>query len=81
MTLRLLAATCITLTLAGTSALAAPTSQKATAPPASETRPSAGPQPEWTEADSKALREREEARQRTWDRKMKELTGSICTGC
>jgi hypothetical protein len=37
--------------------------------------------PEWTEADSKALRERQEARQRMWDRKMKELTGSICTGC
>jgi hypothetical protein len=33
------------------------------------------------EADYKAQRERDEARQRMWDRKMKALTGSICTGC
>ena len=41
-------------------------------------RASAG---EWTDADYKALRDRDEARHREWDRKMKALTGSICTGC
>jgi hypothetical protein len=33
------------------------------------------------EVDSKAARERDEARQQAWDKKMKALTGSICTGC
>jgi hypothetical protein len=36
---------------------------------------------EWSEADFKASRERDEQRQKTWDRKMKALTGSVCTGC
>jgi hypothetical protein len=36
---------------------------------------------EWTEAESKAARDRQEAREREWDRRMKALTGSICTGC
>ena len=33
------------------------------------------------EGVSKAVREQEDARQRLWDRKVKALTGSICTGC
>jgi hypothetical protein len=33
------------------------------------------------EGVSKAVREQEEARQRLWDRKVKALTGSVCTGC
>jgi hypothetical protein len=36
---------------------------------------------EWSEADYKTARERDDERQKTWDRKMKALTGSICTGC
>jgi hypothetical protein len=36
---------------------------------------------EWTEADYKSARDRDDERQKTWDRKMKALTGSICTGC
>jgi hypothetical protein len=36
---------------------------------------------EWTDADYKSARERDDVRQKTWDRKMKALTGSICTGC
>jgi hypothetical protein len=36
---------------------------------------------DWTEADYKAVRDRDEARQRAWDRKMKALTESICKGC
>ena len=36
---------------------------------------------DWSQADFKASRERDEQRQKTWDRKMKALTGSVCTGC
>jgi hypothetical protein len=36
---------------------------------------------EWSESDAKAARERDEARQRTWDKKMRDLSKSICTGC
>jgi hypothetical protein len=49
-------------------------------PPAAEASARASAA-EWTEADYKALRDRDEARHRAWDRKMKALTGSICTGC
>lgn len=33
------------------------------------------------ESGSKAARERDDARQRLWDRKMKALAGSVCSGC
>jgi hypothetical protein len=46
---------------------------------ASESPP--GKEKAWTEKDYKAVRDRDEARQELWDRKMKELTRSICTGC
>jgi hypothetical protein len=36
---------------------------------------------EWTAADYKAVRDRDEARQRAWDQKMKAVAGSICSGC
>jgi hypothetical protein len=36
---------------------------------------------DWTAADYKAVRDRDEARQRAWDRKMKDATRSICIGC
>jgi hypothetical protein len=39
------------------------------------------PKGEWTASDYKAVRDRDEARQRDWDRKMKAVAGSICTGC
>ena len=38
-------------------------------------------QREWTAADYKAVRDRDEARQRAWDQKMKDATRSICIGC
>jgi hypothetical protein len=36
---------------------------------------------DWTAADYKAVRDRDEARQRAWDQKMKDATRSICIGC
>jgi hypothetical protein len=48
------------------------------APPAKAA--TAGPR-DHSESERKALRDRDEARQRLWDEKMKSLTGSICTGC
>jgi hypothetical protein len=47
------------------------------APPASETAKKG----DWTAADYKAVRDRDEARQRAWDQKMKAVAGSICSGC
>jgi hypothetical protein len=75
--------------IASTSAQAAPgaqePTQKSQAIPdvqkRSETTRASAKQAEMTEADYKALRERDEARQQMWDKKMKALTRSICTGC
>jgi hypothetical protein len=53
--------------------------QDRTAPAAEANAPASAA--EWTEADYKAVRDRDDARHRAWDRKMKALTGSICTGC
>jgi hypothetical protein len=39
------------------------------------------PKGEWNAADYKNVRDRDEARQRDWDRRMKAVAGSICTGC
>ena len=36
---------------------------------------------DWTASDYKAVRDRDEARQRAWDKKMKDATRSICIGC
>lgn len=35
----------------------------------------------WSEADYKAARERDEARYRLSEKRMRALTGSICNGC
>lgn len=34
-----------------------------------------------TERDAEAVRKRDQERQALWDRKMKALTESVCTGC
>ncbi len=86
---RLLSALAVLVFLVSASAQAAPGAQeparKAHAAPAvqksSEKAEASAKAAELTEADYKAQRERDEARQRMWDRKMKALTGSICTGC
>jgi hypothetical protein len=87
---RLLSSLAVLVFLVSASAQAAPSAQepaqKAQATPAVQQRSEKAGAPaketELTaEADYKAQRERDEARQRMWDRKMKALTGSICTGC
>ncbi len=79
MTTRHLAWLGVLTALALTPALAAPGGQQ----PTDRKLDSAKSQKaaEWTESDYKAVRDRDEARQRLWDKKMKALTGSICTGC
>lgn len=62
-------------------AQAAPTAQKPAKKEAAEKAAAPAKDADWTEADYKAARERDEARERLWDRRMKALTGSICTGC
>ena len=61
------------------SAQAAPTPKAA--PEAAGAASAPAPKGEWTAADYKAVRDRDEARQRDWDRKMKAVAGSICSGC
>jgi hypothetical protein len=61
------------------SAQGAPTPKAAPGAASSTTAPA--PKGEWTASDYKAVRDRDEARQREWDRKMKAVAGSICTGC
>ena len=61
------------------SAQAAPTAKAA--PEAASATAAPAPKGEWTASDYKAVRDRDEARQRDWDRKMKAVAGSICTGC
>jgi hypothetical protein len=51
------------------------------APDAATSTAAPAPKGEWTASDYKAVRDRDEARQREWDRKMKAVAGSICTGC
>jgi hypothetical protein len=58
------------------SAMAAPRPEQAPAKAAVAPKPVAN-----SEAEYKAARDRDEARQKEWDRKMKALTSSICTGC
>jgi len=85
----LLSSLALLVFVASTSAQAAPGSQE----PAQKSQAIPGVQKhseragapakgsEFTEADYKALRDRDESRQRMWDKKMKALTRSICTGC
>jgi hypothetical protein len=61
------------------SAQAAPPPTQAPAPPQATSAPA--PKGEWNAADYKNVRDRDEARQRAWDAKMKAVAGSICTGC
>jgi hypothetical protein len=74
---RLLFCLPVLMVLAVSPAEAAPAAQKK--PPEKAAAPAK--EADRTEPDYKAQRERDEARQRLWDRKMKALTGSICTGC
>lgn len=78
MSLHRMAAFSLSLSLvaafASATATAAPTEKKPSEIEASKTS-------EWTERDYKAARDRDDARQKLWDKKMKALTGSICTGC
>jgi hypothetical protein len=69
-----LAASAITV-----SAQAAPPQTPAPGPPQAASAPA--PKGEWSAADYKDVRDRDEARQRAWDAKMKAVAGSICTGC
>jgi hypothetical protein len=67
-----------TLVIVLSSTLAAAQERKlgAAIPPASaETKVSA------TEAVANAAQQRSDAQQKAWDRKMKALTGTVCTGC
>ena len=72
--------------VSGLALLAALTLTPAQSAPADRGEPKAGELAEagrslWTERDSEAVRKRDLARQELWDRKMKALTGSVCTGC
>jgi hypothetical protein len=80
-TIRFLSCLAVLAFLAAVPAQAAPGAQKPVAARGPEKQIQPGKDAEWTEADYKAVRERDEARQRLWDRKMKALTESICTGC
>jgi hypothetical protein len=50
-------------------------------PPAGQQKQSDPGNVERTDGDYKAARDRDDARHRLWDKKMKALTGSVCTGC
>ena len=75
---------------AAVAALAFATVLTATAPITAEAKPSSSPTASlerrtYTAEESKTLgdeaRRRAEAQQRVWDRKMKAVSTSICTGC
>lgn len=76
MIVRVLSCVPVLVCLAAAPAQAAPAAQK---PAEKAGAPAKEPEP--SEAEYRARRERDEARQRLWDRKMKDLTGSVCTGC
>jgi hypothetical protein len=86
---RILSPLALLMFVASTSAQAAPSAQEPTqksqvvpsAQKRSEKTETPAKRAELTETDYNALREKDEARQRMWDRKMKALTRSICTGC
>lgn len=76
---RLLSCLAMTAALAVAPAQSAPAAVPPAHPKAEGTgRPDVSPS---REAEFKAVRERDVARQLQWDRKMKALSGSICTGC
>ena len=77
MILRVLA--CLALALLVVPAQSAPSGQPS-AEQAAEKQSKPGTS-ERSDTDYKAARERDDARHRLWDRKMKALTGSVCTGC
>jgi hypothetical protein len=73
---------CLSALLLVAPALAAPAGGAGSDPrPAPRAKAATAGPTEWSESERKALRDRDEARQRLWDQKMKSLTGSICTGC
>lgn len=80
MTLRRVSCLAMLAVLALTSAQTASVAKE---PTAKTSQKQAAPEKaaEWTEADYKAVRARDEARQQLWDSRMKALTKGICTGC
>jgi hypothetical protein len=74
---RLVACLTLLVALGCGSVQAAPVDQK----PTGTTEVAPEKKSDWTAADYKASRDRDDERQKTWDRKMKALTGSICSGC
>ena len=79
MIVRLLSCLAVTAGLSLAPAQSAPAT-RSQALPGTETRePPVGG--DAAEAAVKTVRERDAARQRQWDKKMRALSGSICTGC
>jgi hypothetical protein len=72
---------CLALIASGPIAAAQAAPPSPTSPEAAATASEPVKKGEWTAADYKAVRDRDEARQRAWDVKMKAVAGSICSGC
>jgi hypothetical protein len=67
----------LALLLSSTLVGAQQTNPRVTPPPAEKKVGSPGD----TEALAAAAQQRNDARQKAWDQKMKALTGTVCTGC
>ncbi len=78
--LRLLSCLTILAAFALTPAQSAPNGQTEGAK-APETRIESNKKAEWIANDYKTARERDEARQLLWDKRMKAVTKDVCTGC
>jgi hypothetical protein len=79
MTLRSLFSLPLLAALSMTLAHPASAAQAAGAPPVKQTEPSKNA--DQGNGSNKAARERDDARQELWDRRMKALTKGICKGC
>jgi hypothetical protein len=71
----------VVASLAAAPVLAGPSTGQAVERTAIEKQSKPGQDGAKTDFDYQAVRDRDEARQKAWDRKMKQLTRSICTEC
>jgi hypothetical protein len=74
-------AVALALFLASTTLAAAQERTSRPAIPQISTEKKEGPKGGGTEEMANAAQQRNDAQQKAWDRKMKALTGTICTGC
>ena len=79
MILRVLSSLAIAAGFCGTPALAAPGAKPALEQ--TQGKQTTAPPSERSNGDLNVARQRDDARHREWDRKMKALAGSVCTGC